>query len=96
MQLWPTKGNITNISVGKDSECGQPDDKKNPEEGAPSTSKKRKLLDYDTDPEETVRKPQAILEGRELWECFYRLGTEMIITKSGRYVELFNGIAGPL
>ncbi|XP_027045317.1 T-box transcription factor TBX20 isoform X2 [Pocillopora verrucosa] len=29
-------------------------------------------------------KPNAILEGKELWNCFYRLGTEMIITKTGR------------
>lgn len=58
------------------------------EEGAPcpSSSKKRKLLSYEA--VEEKRKPQAILEGRELWECFYRLGTEMIITKSGRYVYL--------
>ncbi|KAK2568020.1 T-box transcription factor TBX20 [Acropora cervicornis] len=29
-------------------------------------------------------KPQVFLEGKELWNCFYRLGTEMIITKTGR------------
>lgn len=29
-------------------------------------------------------KPEVILEGKELWNCFYRLGTEMIITKTGR------------
>lgn len=26
------------------------------------------------------------LEGAELWHQFYQVGTEMIITKSGRYV----------
>ena len=25
-------------------------------------------------------KPRVFLEGKELWNCFYRLGTEMIIT----------------
>jgi len=29
-------------------------------------------------------KPEVVLEGKELWNCFYRLGTEMIITKTGR------------
>lgn len=36
-------------------------------------------------------KPDVLLEGKELWNCFYRLGTEMIITKTGRSV----GIARP-
>lgn len=31
-------------------------------------------------------KPRVFLEGKELWNCFYRLGTEMIITKTGRSV----------
>lgn len=31
-------------------------------------------------------KPQAILEGRGLWKKFHQLGTEMIVTKSGRQV----------
>lgn len=34
-------------------------------------------------------KPEAVLEGKELWNCFYRLGTEMIITKTGRSVKLY-------
>ncbi|GMS88631.1 hypothetical protein PENTCL1PPCAC_10806, partial [Pristionchus entomophagus] len=29
-------------------------------------------------------KPLAILEGRSLWKRFHQLGTEMIVTKSGR------------
>ena len=33
-------------------------------------------------------KPEVVLEGKELWNCFYRLGTEMIITKTGRSVKL--------
>jgi len=77
------------ISVEKEPESRQADDKRISEESAhcPSTSKKRKLLDYDQAADNVEKvKPQAILEGRELWECFYRLGTEMIITKSGRYV----------
>ena len=32
-------------------------------------------------------KPEVFLEGKELWNCFYRLGTEMIITKTGRSVS---------
>ena len=30
--------------------------------------------------------PKVELEGRELWEQFHEIGTEMVITKSGRYV----------
>ncbi|XP_046416335.1 optomotor-blind protein isoform X3 [Neodiprion pinetum] len=37
-------------------------------------------------PEEdgVVDDPKVTLEGKELWERFYKLGTEMVITKSGR------------
>jgi T-box protein 2 len=28
--------------------------------------------------------PKVTLEGKELWEKFHKLGTEMVITKSGR------------
>ena len=28
--------------------------------------------------------PRVVLEGRELWEQFHTIGTEMVITKSGR------------
>lgn len=31
--------------------------------------------------------PKVTLEGKELWEKFHKLGTEMVITKSGRWVE---------
>lgn len=32
--------------------------------------------------------PKVTLEGKELWEKFHKLGTEMVITKSGRWVPL--------
>lgn len=37
-------------------------------------------------PEEdgVVDDPKVTLEGKELWEKFHKLGTEMVITKSGR------------
>lgn len=31
--------------------------------------------------------PKVELEGKELWETFHKLGTEMVITKSGRWVS---------
>lgn len=38
-------------------------------------------------PEQEVHDdPKVELEAKELWEKFYALGTEMVITKSGRYV----------
>ena len=33
------------------------------------------------------------LEGAELWHQFYQAGTEMIITKSGRYILLFSPVS---
>lgn len=33
-----------------------------------------------------VDDPKVTLEGKELWEKFHKLGTEMVITKSGRFV----------
>ncbi|RZC32869.1 Optomotor-blind and/or T-box domain containing protein [Asbolus verrucosus] len=40
-------------------------------------------------PEEdgVVDDPKVTLEGKELWEKFHKLGTEMVITKSGRLVR---------
>ena len=37
-------------------------------------------------PEEdgVIDDPKVTLEGKELWEKFHKLGTEMVITKSGR------------
>lgn len=34
-----------------------------------------------------VDDPKVTLEGKELWEKFHKLGTEMVITKSGRWVN---------
>ncbi|KPJ11600.1 Optomotor-blind protein [Papilio machaon] len=31
--------------------------------------------------------PKVTLEGKDLWEKFHKLGTEMVITKSGRSVR---------
>ena len=31
--------------------------------------------------------PKVELEGKDLWEAFHKCGTEMVITKSGRYVH---------
>lgn len=36
-----------------------------------------------------VDDPKVTLEGKELWEKFHKLGTEMVITKSGRLVSPF-------
>ncbi|KAL9973497.1 hypothetical protein ACROYT_G019965 [Oculina patagonica] len=46
----------------------------------------REKLDTPPVPRKKLKtlKPEAVLEGKELWNCFYRLGTEMIITKTGR------------
>ena len=30
--------------------------------------------------------PKVDLEGKDLWDQFHKCGTEMVITKSGRYV----------
>jgi len=36
------------------------------------------------DDDGVVDDPKVNLEGRDLWEKFHKLGTEMVITKSGR------------
>lgn len=36
-----------------------------------------------------VDDPKVTLEGKDLWEKFHKLGTEMVITKSGRLVLYF-------
>lgn len=36
------------------------------------------------DDDGVVDDPKVTLEGRDLWEKFHKLGTEMVITKSGR------------
>lgn len=37
-----------------------------------------------------VDDPKVTLEGKELWEKFHKLGTEMVITKSGRLVRFLH------
>lgn len=45
------------------------------------------------EPEEEVEDdPKVHLEAKELWELFHKRGTEMVITKSGRYVSQFGGL----
>ena len=34
--------------------------------------------------------PKVTLEHKELWEQFHKHGTEMVITKSGRYKYVFS------
>lgn len=36
-----------------------------------------------------VDDPKVTLEGKDLWTKFHKLGTEMVITKSGRYVCIY-------
>lgn len=41
-------------------------------------------------PEQDVHDdPKVDLEGKEMWEQFHKYGTEMVITKSGRFVYFF-------
>lgn len=45
------------------------------------------------EPEEEVEDdPKVHLEAKELWELFHKKGTEMVITKSGRYDCKFGDI----
>ncbi|KOB79107.1 Uncharacterized protein OBRU01_01131 [Operophtera brumata] len=39
------------------------------------------------DDDGVVDDPKVTLEGKDLWEKFHKLGTEMVITKSGRSVR---------
>lgn len=39
------------------------------------------------DDDGVVDDPKVNLEGKDLWEKFHKLGTEMVITKSGRSVR---------
>ena len=41
--------------------------------------------DEDFDEDTCIDNIDVILEGKELWDRFNELGTEMIITKAGRY-----------
>ncbi|CAF4801115.1 unnamed protein product [Pieris macdunnoughi] len=40
------------------------------------------------DDDGVVDDPKVTLEGKDLWEKFHKLGTEMVITKSGRSVRV--------
>ncbi|CAK1541764.1 unnamed protein product [Leptosia nina] len=48
------------------------------------------------DDDGVVDDPKVTLEGKDLWEKFHKLGTEMVITKSGRSVRLRRAVVAPL
>lgn len=52
------------------------------EEVDPSGGEENKPRESDSRPDREVR---VELQGSELWKRFYEIGTEMIITKAGRY-----------
>ncbi len=52
------------------------------EEAEPSGGEEDKPKESDCRPDREVR---VELQGSELWKRFYEIGTEMIITKAGRY-----------
>lgn len=47
----------------------------------------RPLRTLQAEDDGVVDDPKVTLEGKDLWEKFHKLGTEMVITKSGRLVE---------
>ena len=52
--------------------------------GASPSDDLRPLRSMPPDDDGVVDDPKVTLEGRDLWEKFHKLGTEMVITKSGR------------
>lgn len=44
----------------------------------------RPLRGFQPEDDGVVDDPKVTLEGKDLWEKFHKLGTEMVITKSGR------------
>lgn len=52
--------------------------------GPGSADDLRPLRSLPPDDDGVVDGPKVTLEGRDLWEKFHKLGTEMVITKSGR------------
>lgn len=44
----------------------------------------RPLRSFQPEDDGVIDDPKVTLEGKELWEKFHKLGTEMVITKSGR------------
>lgn len=55
--------------------------------GGPPVSSEdiRSMRNMPADDDGVVDDPKVTLEGRDLWEKFHKLGTEMVITKSGRW-----------
>ncbi|XP_014679941.1 PREDICTED: T-box transcription factor TBX3-like, partial [Priapulus caudatus] len=49
-----------------------------------AASMQRPLRTIDPEDSQYVDNPKVDLESKELWEKFHKLGTEMVITKSGR------------
>lgn len=58
-----------------------------PPPGSGSGDDLRPLRSLPPDDDGVVDDPKVTLEGRDLWEKFHKLGTEMVITKSGRWVS---------
>lgn len=47
----------------------------------------RSLKGFESAEEEAEDDPKVTLEAKELWDQFHKIGTEMVITKSGRWGE---------
>lgn len=60
-------------------------DKKDTETAAPRRTSDFSMMSILADIQDKDE-PKVVLESQELWENFHNLGTEMIITKSGRWV----------
>lgn len=52
--------------------------------GTAHFKRQRSLNDEQGDCDEDIENINIVLEGKELWDRFNELGTEMIITKAGR------------
>lgn len=48
----------------------------------------RQIRNMDPPESEIHDDPKVELEGKDLWDQFHKIGTEMVITKSGRYVPV--------
>lgn len=49
----------------------------------------RQIRNMDPPESEIHDDPKVELEGKELWDQFHNIGTEMVITKSGRFVKCY-------
>jgi hypothetical protein len=49
----------------------------------------RQMRNMDPPESEIHDDPKVELEGKELWDQFHNIGTEMVITKSGRFVKCY-------